>query len=347
MTVAYDSGNGGTYTITGLSQVDLDQLGFVQANAALTDQNSATTGTQLTVEAWTVESATSAESTHVSANITVNMTNQLGTGGNDSLIWTGQAIDARSGNDIVHLRYGESLTGEELSGVKADGSSAGPAVLAHVEGLDLSIAGANDITGLTPEQVQAILGSGTGATTTLTINGTTDDSLGLSNQPQVGGAGPSGTWSYDSTNHTATGTIDDGAGHTSTVTVVVTGGVEVSLDGALQAQSISPFSLGLESLSDAPTADESAFLFQPESTTPALDAVVSPDADPSAQGSVAPFLPAAQSSPASSTPAVGDAASPSTSSSASVPGVADPSVALVPRPDDELQHSHPGVVALA
>ncbi|CAM5208044.1 hypothetical protein CDEF62S_02506 [Castellaniella defragrans] len=347
VTVAYDSGNGGTYTITGLSQVDLDQLGFVQANAALTDQNSATTGTQLTVEAWTVESATSAESTHVSANITVNMTNQLGTGGNDSLIWTGQAIDARSGNDIVHLRYGESLTGEELSGVKADGSSAGPAVLAHVEGLDLSIAGANDITGLTPEQVQAILGSGTGATTTLTINGTTDDSLGLSNQPQVGGAGPSGTWSYDSTNHTATGTIDDGAGHTSTVTVVVTGGVEVSLDGALQAQSISPFSLGLESLSDAPTADESAFLFQPESTTPALDAVVSPDADPSAQGSVAPFLPAAQSSPASSTPAVGDAASPSTSSSASVPGVADPSVALVPRPDDELQHSHPGVVALA
>src|SRR3546814_3677197 len=138
---------------------------------------------QIGGEEWTVEIGTPAsESTHFDSTVTLNLSNQLATTGNDSLICTGNSIDGRSGTDTVHLRQGESLSGTDLAGK-----------LSHIEIIDLGIAGENEITGLTPDQVKAILGSGSGSGTELTIQGGADDSVALD-----------GTWAANGEDRTRT-----------------------------------------------------------------------------------------------------------------------------------------------
>ena len=159
------TGSSTTYTITGLTQSNIDKLGFKQAKAALTDQDSATTGTQIGVEAWTVESgAGNSASAHVSANITVNMTDQQATTGNDTLLYTASSINAGAGTDTIQLRSGETVSGATLA-----------ANLQNVEVLDLSVNGANNITSLTASHVLTM----TDAAHTLKINGTAEDTVGL------------------------------------------------------------------------------------------------------------------------------------------------------------------------
>ena len=159
------TGSSTTYTITGLTQSNIDKLGFKQAKAALTDQDSATTGTQIGVEAWTVESgAVNNASAHVSKNITVNMTAQQATTGNDTLLYTASSINAGAGTDTIQLRSGETVSGATLA-----------ANLQNVEVLDLSVNGANNITSLTASHVLTM----TDAAHTLKINGTAEDTVGL------------------------------------------------------------------------------------------------------------------------------------------------------------------------
>ncbi|MDH1365191.1 DUF5801 domain-containing protein [Acinetobacter johnsonii] len=159
------TGSSTTYTITGLTQSNIDKLGFKQAKAALTDQDSATAGTQIRVEAWTVESgAGNSVSDPVSRNITVNMTAQQATTGNDTLLYTASSINAGAGTDTIQLRSGETVSGATLA-----------ANLKNVEVLDLSVNGANNITSLTASDVLTM----TDAAHTLKINGTAEDTVGL------------------------------------------------------------------------------------------------------------------------------------------------------------------------
>ena len=178
------TGSSTTYTITGLTQSNIDKLGFKQAKAALTDQDSATTGTQIGVEAWTVESgAVNSPSAPVSTNITVNMTAQQATPGNDTLLYTASSINAGAGTDTIQLRSGETVSGATLA-----------ANLKNVEVLDLSVNGANNITSLTASHVLTM----TDAAHTLKINGTAEDTveLGLDWSP---GATNNGYVTYTST----------------------------------------------------------------------------------------------------------------------------------------------------
>ena len=176
-----------TYTITGLSQDDLDDLGFVQSASALTDQDGAA-GTQVTVTAWTVESGNGAVSSPVSDTLTLAVTPVSATTGNDSFIWGGQAINGRAGIDTVALRHGEDVTHGDLA-----------SQLRNVEILDLSAPGANSITGgLSIADVLAITGSNSG---TLTINGDGEDAVVLSSASQwtMGVTTGSGHVTYTST----------------------------------------------------------------------------------------------------------------------------------------------------
>ena len=164
--VSYDAVHD-VYTITGLSQDDLDDLGFVQAASALTDQDAGSAGTQVAVTAWTVESANGAESAHVSDTLTVAVTPVLATTGNDGFLWSGQAIDGKAGTDTVALRAGEDVSHTSLA-----------TLLKNVEVIDLSAPGENSITGgLSINDVVKITGSSSG---TLTINGDADDKVELS-----------------------------------------------------------------------------------------------------------------------------------------------------------------------
>ena len=163
--VSYDEASD-TYTIAGLSQDALDDLGVVQAASALVDQDSVSAGTQVTVTAWTVESANGEESARVTKDLTLDVTPVLTTTANDNLIWDGDAINGRAGTDTVALRYGENVDHQDLA-----------TLLRNIEVLDLSVPGANSITGgLSVSDVLAITGSDSGR---LTIDGDAEDSVEL------------------------------------------------------------------------------------------------------------------------------------------------------------------------
>lgn len=227
ISVSYDEGTD-TYTLAGLTQEDLDGLGFKQAASALADH--------LTVTAWTVESANGATSDPVTGDLALAVRPVLATTGNDSFIWDGEAINGRAGEDTVLLRHGESLTGEELAGK-----------LRNIETIDLGIDGGNAIAHLTPEQLQAM----TDGRNQLTIRGSAEDGVSLS-----------GDWNHNS-DGTYTGTI---AGTTG-VTLTIDGDVTVTppasgFDGTAALMSFGSFNdmdgFGLASLDgrETPKANE-------------------------------------------------------------------------------------------
>ncbi len=120
--------------------------------------------------------------------------------------------------------------------------------------IDLGINGANQITELTPEQVKAILGSGTGS---LTIQGSADDMVSLKGTwTDIGG----GTW---------TGTLADG---TTTITLKVTGGATVD-DAAVTLET----GFSLDGLDDGGMGAAS-FMFQHDGELPTLDAMLAQNA---------------------------------------------------------------------
>ncbi|WP_114953922.1 Ig-like domain-containing protein [Sphingosinicella terrae] len=163
--ISYDAGTD-TYTITGMTQSDLDRLGFLQARNALTDQDGAA-GVQVRVEAFTSDGASVSASD--TAYLTVESFAQLPTSGDDRLLWHGGNINAGAGNDTVQLRLGETLSGAQLD-----------AGLSNVEALDLN---GNDIGSLSAADVLGITGSGA----LLTLLGDSRDTLDLSEGWTSGG----------------------------------------------------------------------------------------------------------------------------------------------------------------
>ena len=153
--------------ITGLSQDDLDDLGFVQAASALTDQDGGTSGTQIAVSVHTVESVNGDMSASDTGMLTVSLTAVLATSFDDNFILGEVAINGGDGNDNVDFRVGESVSNTELA-----------ALLDEIESIDLSADGPNGIFGgLSGLDVGDITGSDTG---TLTIDGDADDTVVLS-----------------------------------------------------------------------------------------------------------------------------------------------------------------------
>ena len=213
--VLYDTANGGSYTISGLSQEDIRQLGFKQAAGALLDQDSGKAGIQISVEAWTVESENGDMSKPGTPSlIDLSISNQKPTGSDDSLLWTGSKIDAGGGNDTVQLRFGESLNGKQLVDQ-----------LKNIEALDLTVLGANSITGLSAADVESM----TDSRNKLIIKGTVDDHVQLTN------AG--GGWSnWATTDNGETYSSTNGG---KTVTVGIAGDLTVVNGSGARASSFS------------------------------------------------------------------------------------------------------------
>jgi VCBS repeat-containing protein len=261
-----------SYTITGLSQSDLDNLGFKQARSALVDQNTGAAGTQIKVDVWTVESGNSASpSTERTGFVTVNSSGQLSTSGADTLIWTAPTnpnaiINGLGGRDTVQLRYGESVSGDTLANH-----------LRNIEVLDLSVAGTNTIDGLTPDYVKSIVGTGG---TTLTIQGAAEDSVALSGQWVYGS---NGTWTGTLTGAGTVSLVIDGVDvNTSAVTAAAPGAEGFGLfslqDGGLGDAGLSGSTLGLSALleeGDRSSADDDAQTPGAEVEDDALDGLLS------------------------------------------------------------------------
>ena len=98
--------------------------------------------------------------------MTVYLDEVLATTGDDIFINSGNPVDGNAGNDTVMLRVGESIDHSALA-----------SLLEEVETIDLSVEGANTISGgLSESDAQSIFGSTSG---TLTIDGDGDDSVEL------------------------------------------------------------------------------------------------------------------------------------------------------------------------
>ncbi|WP_309043112.1 immunoglobulin-like domain-containing protein [Marinobacter sediminicola] len=158
-----------THTITGLTQDELGNLGFKQLG---------TNGPKdIGVKAWTEEILVSDGSSggSVSASTTgiakINVSDKLPTTGDDNLLWTGDLVDGRGGNDTIQLRFGEDLSG-------ANGDFA---KLKNIEILDMTSSGSNQIgesgAGLSIQDVLDI----TDSRNALKIDGDGDDSVFLQN----------------------------------------------------------------------------------------------------------------------------------------------------------------------
>ncbi len=171
--VEYDSDTD-TYTIKGLSQDDVDNLGFIQANSSIdaggikvkaqsqeykldTNGEADLTEPEGDPSGWTDEQS-----------ITTNIVDQYGTTGDDSLLWTGDYINGRGGDDTIQLRFGEDLSISNLTDN-----------LKNIEVLDLSISGGNAIgevgSGLSISDVLTI----TDSRNELTIDGDAEDKVYL------------------------------------------------------------------------------------------------------------------------------------------------------------------------
>jgi len=155
-------------------------------------------------------------SDHESGKLTLAMTPVLPTSGNDNFIWSGQTINGQAGVDTVALRHGESIEHDQIAGK-----------LKGMEVIDLSIGGANTITGgLSVADVVKITGSNNGA---LTIRGDGDDKVELSHN---------GEWS-------TTGEVTDGhvAYTNGSVTLLIDEHVKVDLPAnGVMAEAPAPMS---------------------------------------------------------------------------------------------------------
>ncbi|WP_417605942.1 DUF5801 repeats-in-toxin domain-containing protein, partial [Oceanimonas baumannii] len=170
----------GKHTITGLTQEELDGLGFV---------HSGMTG-DITVTATTQEvdangNAVGAPSASATGSVAANVSDKLPTTGDDNLLWTGDAINGRDGEDTIQLRFGEELTGSELA-----------ANLDNIEVLDMTSNGASKIDMLSASDVLDMTDTGKN----LRIEGNTDeDSLTLGDGWDAGTSLKEGYTTYTST----------------------------------------------------------------------------------------------------------------------------------------------------
>lgn len=173
--VEYNEGTD-KYTITGLTQDDVDNLGFVQAKRAMESE--------LKVQAKTQEyergqdgkadlskpakdgndEVISPSSWSDEKTIIANITDQLGTNIDDELLYTGGFINGREGDDTIQLRFGENVSGSDLV-----------TNLKNIEKIDLSIDGENKIDGLSIEEVLNM----TDNRNELEIFGTNEDKVSL------------------------------------------------------------------------------------------------------------------------------------------------------------------------
>ncbi|MDN3526242.1 VCBS domain-containing protein [Halomonas sabkhae] len=105
--VSYDGGSD-TYTLSGIASDQINDLHLVQG---------ATDGNQsVSYEAFTTDGSDTSET--VSGDFNVNIEAVEPTSGDDTLLYTGEALDGLAGADVVEMRFGEDPTPDDLDNVE-------------------------------------------------------------------------------------------------------------------------------------------------------------------------------------------------------------------------------------
>lgn len=130
----------GIWTITGLTQQELDNLQFMHGS---------TTGSpQISINAWTYEVDAAGDqvgdpSDPATGAMDINVDATLPTAGADLFLWEGSPIDGLGGSDTVQLRLGDNLGANDFD------------KMSNIEVIDMSgeASGGNAINGLRVEDV--------------------------------------------------------------------------------------------------------------------------------------------------------------------------------------------------
>ncbi|MGP7735744.1 DUF5801 repeats-in-toxin domain-containing protein [Oceanimonas smirnovii] len=174
----------GKHTISGLTQAELDGLSFVHSG---TDSDLNITVSATTQEVDASGNPAGAPSAPATGNVAVSVSDKLPTTGDDTLLWTGEAINGRAGEDTIQLRFGEALTGSELA-----------SKLDNIEVIDMTSNGASKVDTLSASDVLNM----TDADNILRIDGDAEDSLTL--DMVTDGGWTKGTSDGTHTSYTAT-----------------------------------------------------------------------------------------------------------------------------------------------
>lgn len=173
-----------TYKLSGLSQADIDKLGFIQAAGAAQDK------VIVTVE--TVESIGGDTSGSVSGEFDLSIADKPATGGDDDLLYDGGLLDGGAGNDTVWLRFGENLDFDD---------DAAPVNLKNIETLDLTKPGYDhELLNLGADDVLRI----TDGRNTLTIKADDGDKVSLKEEDSWKLSADKSTDDYDVYTSTST-----------------------------------------------------------------------------------------------------------------------------------------------
>lgn len=139
----------GTYELSGLTQDEANNLGFIQSESAVDGDDG-----KINVEVWTVESgAPEQRSESVKQTFQVDLTTQKATSGDDTLLFDGASLlDGGDGHDTVWLRFGEDI---DFAAMRGDGDDEDSGVLfRNIETLDLTRPGFDHaLTNLSVEDV--------------------------------------------------------------------------------------------------------------------------------------------------------------------------------------------------
>ncbi|MDR0212775.1 MAG: type I secretion C-terminal target domain-containing protein, partial [Comamonas sp.] len=133
-----------TYTLTGLSQNDLDHLGFIQAKDALVDQNGSAAGLQIGFTAHTVDGSDASHTISGSFDLTLSSQSGAGVTLDDSGSKHGNLIGG-SGDDILLGGSGDDILRGGAGDDRLDGGS-GNDVLIGGSGNDVLIGGSGNDT---------------------------------------------------------------------------------------------------------------------------------------------------------------------------------------------------------
>ena len=137
--------DGDTWTITGLTQNDLQNLKFLHAEGSKSDIK--VKGRTYEVDAdgnpYQVDNETQYSDWSDEKDVSINISPTVPTSGADHFLWNDKAINGFGGEDTVQLRLGDDLGTGDFSKMK------------NIEIIDMSgkASGDNSITGLTPEDV--------------------------------------------------------------------------------------------------------------------------------------------------------------------------------------------------
>ncbi|MDD2839326.1 MAG: hypothetical protein PHX59_10260, partial [Sulfuricurvum sp.] len=150
---AHISYAGDTYTITDISASEINAITFIQSAMNNT----------VNVNAYMVESDGSTSAVASGSPFDVNISTVYPTGGDDTLLYKGSAIDGGAGTDTLIFKNIDTIN---LSGVNN---------IANIEKMDMSGNGNQTLSGLSLDQI--FLMTDSSSAHTLTIDGNTGDTV--------------------------------------------------------------------------------------------------------------------------------------------------------------------------